>query len=240
LAYRVDGEAEACGEGLLRQAKPGAQRSHVLDLIGCDPAAGSEDFRRGEHWCGVVVLGCLAGDVLVARRVYPGPIDLGQVQLIAGMSYGSIGLTLVGLAQADDPSERVVVIAAPRVDRRRLRSDRGKRQRKGAPFARPCYSAAMLDNARIAEITREVGREKLSRRWVEDVMVEPATDSLGNDAVRLTIVIASAAVKRLKGDDVLGLLVELRKRLDAAGEERVPLLGNATRDELAANVDSEP
>ncbi len=98
----------------------------------------------------------------------------------------------------------------------------------------------MLDNARIAEITREVGREKLSRRWVEDVMVEPAIDSLGNDAVRLTIVITPVAVKRLKGDDVLGLLVELRKRLDAAGEERIPLLGYATRDELAASVDSEP
>ncbi len=71
-------------------------------------------------------------------------------------------------------------------------------------------------------------------------MVEPATDSLGNDAVRLTIVIAPAAVKRLMGDDVLGLLVELRKWLDAAGEERIPLLGYATRNELAASVDSEP
>jgi hypothetical protein len=97
----------------------------------------------------------------------------------------------------------------------------------------------MLDNARIAEIAGEVGREKLSPRWFEDVIVEPATDSLGNDAVRLTIVIAPAAVKRLKGEAVLGLLVELRKRLDAAGEERVPILGYATRDELAASVDSE-
>jgi len=98
----------------------------------------------------------------------------------------------------------------------------------------------MLDNARIAEIAREVGREKLPPRWFQDVIVEPAADSLGNDAVRLTMVIAAGAVKRLKGDDVIGLLVELRKRLDAAGEERVPLLGYATRDELAANVDSEP
>jgi len=98
----------------------------------------------------------------------------------------------------------------------------------------------MLDNARIAEIAREVGREKLSPRWFEDIIVEPAADSLGNDAVRLTMVIAPGAVKGLKGDDVVGLLVELRKRLDAAGEERIPLLGYATRDELAASVDSEP
>jgi hypothetical protein len=98
----------------------------------------------------------------------------------------------------------------------------------------------MLDDAHIAEIARQVGREKLSPRWFQDVMVEPAVDSLGNDAVRLTMVIAPSAVKRVKGDDVIGLLVELRKRLDAAGEERVPLIGYATRDELAASIDSEP
>lgn len=97
----------------------------------------------------------------------------------------------------------------------------------------------MLDNTHIAEIAREVGREKLSPRWFQDVIVEPAVDSLGNDAVRFTMVIAPAAVKRLKGDDVIGLLVELRKRLDAAGEERIPLLGYATRDELATSADPE-
>jgi hypothetical protein len=97
----------------------------------------------------------------------------------------------------------------------------------------------MLDNARIAEIAREVGREKLSPRWFQDIIVEPAADSLGNDAVRLTMVIAPRAVKHLSGDDVIGLLVELRRRLDAAGEERVPLLGYATREELAASVDPE-
>ena len=70
----------------------------------------------------------------------------------------------------------------------------------------------MLHNARIAEIARDVGREKLSARWFENIIVEPAADSLGNDAVRLTMVIAPSAVKRLKGDDVIGLLMELRKR----------------------------
>jgi hypothetical protein len=121
----------------------------------------------------------------------------------------------------------------------------GRRRRRragteGAPFASSWYSFTMLDDAHIAEIARQVGREKLSPRWFQDVMVEPAVDSLGNDAVRLTMVIAPSAVKRVKGDDVIGLLVELRKRLDAAGEERVPLIGYATRDELAASIDSEP
>jgi hypothetical protein len=97
----------------------------------------------------------------------------------------------------------------------------------------------MLDDARIAEITRAVGREKLSSRWFDDVIIEPATDSLGNDAIRLTIIIAPGAVKRLKGEDVLGLLVELRKQFDAAGEGRTPLVEYATRHELAASVDPE-
>ena len=69
MPYRVDGEAEARGEGLLRQAKPGAQRSHVIDLVECDSAAGSWDFRRGEHWRGVLVLGRVAGKVFIARCI---------------------------------------------------------------------------------------------------------------------------------------------------------------------------
>jgi len=96
---------------------------------------------------------------------------------------------------------------------------------------------SILGNPRLAEITREVARDKLPQRWFLDVIVEPAIDSLGNDAIRLTIVLAPAAAKRLKGDDVIGVLVELRERLEAAGEERIRLLGYAAPDELAASVD---
>jgi hypothetical protein len=97
----------------------------------------------------------------------------------------------------------------------------------------------MLDEAHIAEIAREVAREKLSAKWFEDVLVEPAIDSDGNDAVRITIIIAPTAVRRLHGEAVLQTLVELRHRLDAEGELRFPIVEYATQEELAASGDPE-
>jgi hypothetical protein len=97
----------------------------------------------------------------------------------------------------------------------------------------------MLNEARIAEIAREVAREKLTPKWFENVMVEPAVDSDGNDAVRITIIIAPSAVRRLRGEAILDTLVELRNRLDAEGEARFPIVEYATQEELAASGDPE-
>ena len=97
----------------------------------------------------------------------------------------------------------------------------------------------MLDDKRIAEIARAVAREKLSSKWFKDVLVEPATDSEGKDAVRITIIIAPSAVRRLHGEAVLQTLVEIRNRLDAEGESRFPIVEYATQEELAASGDSE-
>ena len=97
----------------------------------------------------------------------------------------------------------------------------------------------MLDEARIAEIAREVAREKLTPKWFKDVLVEPAVDSSGNDAVRITIIITPVAVRRLRGEAVLDTLVELRNCLDAEGEVRFPIVEYATQEELAASGDPE-
>ena len=97
----------------------------------------------------------------------------------------------------------------------------------------------MLDEARIAEIARLTARETLTAKWFEDVLVEPAVDSDGNDAVRITVIIAPAAVRRLGGEAVLQMLVKLRRRLDTEGETRFPIIEYATQAELAASGDSE-
>jgi hypothetical protein len=75
------------GECLLRQAKPGAQRAYVLDFVGGDPAAGSQNFRGGEYGRGGVILRRLARDFHIARRIDSVPVYLGQVQFNAGMWY---------------------------------------------------------------------------------------------------------------------------------------------------------
>lgn len=96
----------------------------------------------------------------------------------------------------------------------------------------------MLDEVRIVEIARAVARDKLTPKFFEDVRVEPAVTSDGDDAVRITIIIAPSAVRRLRGDAVLDTLVELRQRLDAEGDARFPIVEYATREELAEVANS--
>ena len=96
----------------------------------------------------------------------------------------------------------------------------------------------MLEIPRIAEIAQEVFRKTLGSMRVEDVQVEPRTDSLGNDALRVRVIISSSAVEELKhGEAVSTAHFELGQRLELAGEDRFPIVEYATREELAADGD---
>ncbi len=50
--------------------------------------------------------------------------------------------------------------------------------------------------------------------------------------MRITIVIKSGIAAKLKDDAVLDTLVEIRRRLEQLGEERLPLIEYATNEEL--------
>jgi hypothetical protein len=101
------------------------------------------------------------------------------------------------------------------------------------------YSPPVLEPARINEIVDQVATAHLTRENVDRVMSEPAIDSRGEEAVRITIVIKPGAVDRLKGDPVLDTLLQIQQRLRAAGEERFPIVGYATSDELDHSGDPE-
>jgi hypothetical protein len=57
----------------------------------------------------------------------------------------------------------------------------------------------MLDDARIREMARKIARDNLGAKRVEDVLSEPANDSLGNGAIVFTIVLRPSAGRQLKG-----------------------------------------
>jgi hypothetical protein len=97
----------------------------------------------------------------------------------------------------------------------------------------------MLSNIEITELARGIAREKLTPRRFDDVVVEPKVDWVGNDALRVLLIIPNAAVGRLKGDALSGMLLELSDRLLAAGDERFPYIEFATREELEAVGDPE-
>jgi hypothetical protein len=73
----------------------------------------------------------------------------------------------------------------------------------------------------------ELGEENVLRlNW------EPTTDSRGQEALKITVVIAPDAAKKLKSGAVLDALVGLQRRLREMGEDRIPIVDYATEAEL--------
>jgi hypothetical protein len=95
----------------------------------------------------------------------------------------------------------------------------------------------MLDEKRIREIAQEVARAKLASAHVTFVSSSPMIDSQGQDALRITIVIAPGAETRISGNVALDTLVGIRDQLRRAGEDRLAIVEYATKEELDAGGD---
>jgi hypothetical protein len=80
-------------------------------------------------------------------------------------------------------------------------------------------------------VTPAFGAENIVR-----VDYEPTTDSLGQDALRITLVLTPNAIKRLAGGGVLDALVRLQDRLHEMREYRTPIIEYATEAELAQDA----
>lgn len=79
---------------------------------------------------------------------------------------------------------------------------------------------------------------KLGYKNVVRVLYEPAIDSQGRDALRITVVIAPGAVKTLANGPVLDVLVNLHERMREMQDERVPIVEYATEAELKEDASS--
>jgi hypothetical protein len=101
------------------------------------------------------------------------------------------------------------------------------------------YCSDMLDSNQISDIAGQVVRTKLSKAHLERIVTESATDSDGNEALRITLVFKPEAAKKLTGDNALDLLVGIQQKLQAEGEERFPIVEYATEQELLSGDDQE-
>jgi hypothetical protein len=68
----------------------------------------------------------------------------------------------------------------------------------------------------------------------------PAVDSQGQPALKITVVIAPDATRKLKNGAVLDALVSLQERLREMRDDRVPIIEYATEAELKQDVGSQP
>lgn len=94
------------------------------------------------------------------------------------------------------------------------------------------YALTMLDRHRIDEIASEIVRVS-SADGLERVVTKAAMDSEGQEALRITVVLKPETARTWTGDQALDLLVSIHRSLQAAGEERFPIVEYATEQELA-------
>ena len=96
----------------------------------------------------------------------------------------------------------------------------------------------MLDAQKVTEIADAVAR-RIAPADLERVVTEPATDSEGNAALRIIVVLKPDATARFGGDNALDLLVGVQHELRREGEERFPIIEYATEGELDQQGDDE-
>jgi len=96
----------------------------------------------------------------------------------------------------------------------------------------------MLDEKKIQEIAREIATANLASANISSISSSTGVDSEGHDALRIMIVITPGAEAKITGDAALDTLVEIKERLRREGEERLPIVEYATKEELEAGGDS--
>ena len=95
----------------------------------------------------------------------------------------------------------------------------------------------MINLERVSQISTDVAKANLGPQNVLRVVSEPTTDSEGDEALHLLIVIAPGLDEAVSDDAVVDTLVQIVDRLRDAGEERFPIIEYATEEELA-DIDS--
>jgi hypothetical protein len=91
-----------------------------------------------------------------------------------------------------------------------------------------------LDNFLVRPHRRYVEKYSAGDAWakVDAATSEGIINSLGDPALRITIVLAPGAAASISGEAVLKTLAQISDTLQEQGEERFPILHYATSDEL--------
>ena len=90
----------------------------------------------------------------------------------------------------------------------------------------------MLNDPQLQTLMTEIVNGRLPKVQLQQVMTDTFTDSEGEDALRITLVLAPDSVRELTGDEMLRLLVEVQHSLRREGEDRFAIIDYATEDDL--------
>jgi hypothetical protein len=112
--------------------------------------------------------------------------------------------------------------------------DRGEARQ--ADFRPGFYRSRVKPNTAFGKLIHRALVTELGEKNVVRVVWEPATDSQDRDAIRITVVIAPGALKKIKDGAVLDALVRLKEQLRAMKDDRTPIIEYATEAELSQDA----
>jgi hypothetical protein len=93
----------------------------------------------------------------------------------------------------------------------------------------------MLELAEINDVVNKAASTVLQpQASVQRVLSKPAVDWTGDEVLHVTIVLGNEGVDGITGDMALDTLVGIDRALQAAGEERFPIIDYVTEEELAS------
>ena len=160
-------------------------------------------------------------------------LDIERGYLLAPMHRGIRLTTGAEFAQLDAPRNESQIDGSEAVARQlltfgdRLDAAPWIGARPATPDMKPIIGRAPPEG-----IIESVVREHFGERGVRDVWVQPFDDYDGGDSLRVTVVLDPATAKKLDGETAIRLIGALRRRLEDLGEERLPVVEYATRDEI--------
>ncbi len=93
----------------------------------------------------------------------------------------------------------------------------------------------MLEAPQLKQIALDIFGKNLPKYELTDVVAVPMTDSDGEAALRITLVLTPETADAMTGTEVLKLLVELKDAFVREGEESFALVEYATPDDLDGN-----
>jgi hypothetical protein len=94
----------------------------------------------------------------------------------------------------------------------------------------------MLDSEKIDAIARSVATATLGSQCFSSIISTPRVDSLGRDALQITIVLMPGSADNISGAAALRTLAEINRKLQEASEERFSVIRYRTDESLATNA----
>lgn len=92
----------------------------------------------------------------------------------------------------------------------------------------------MLEHPQIQKLMAQVAAGILPTKSLLEIRSEPVEDSEGQDALRITLVMAENAIDVLTAKQIVTLLTEVHDSLLREGDERFPLISYSTPADLVA------